>query len=414
MDDNNSRSLDKYEFTKAMTDYMLGFTEGEIQKLFAYFDVDRSGDIAFDEFIRAIRGPMNAARKKVVAQCFKKLDKDASGWIDISDIRGVYVANKHPDVISGKKTEDQILQEFLETFETAHAMRNNEAPNYVVTKEEFDEYYNNISASIDDDAYFAQMMISAWKLDQAAKPQGTAKPADNDIFGATARRTAQANAPKDEDLDLNANEAQILEKIQKSIAARGARGIQGIQRKFKIADDNNSKSLDMDEFGKAMHDFRCGLSAKQIITAFGIFDRDGSGEITFDEFLRAIRGEMNDFRKNFCKKAYAIMDSDHSGTLDINDIRQTYNAKQHPDVKSGKKTEDEILGEFLDTFEDHFASIKGHEDARDGKITLEEWFEYYNNVSMSIDEDKYFEVMMNSTWNLKGDRVTKKGWGGEV
>merc|ERR1712139_610910 len=34
MDDNNSRSLDKYEFTKAMTDYMLGFTEGEIQKLF--------------------------------------------------------------------------------------------------------------------------------------------------------------------------------------------------------------------------------------------------------------------------------------------------------------------------------------------------------------------------------------------
>lgn len=170
----------------------------------------------------------------------------------------------------------------------------------------------------------------------------------------------------------------------------------------------------MDEFGKAMHDFRCGLSAKQITTAFGIFDRDGSGTITFDEFLRAIRGEMNDFRKNFCKKAYAIMDSDHSGELDINDIRQTYNAKQHPDVKSGKKTEDEILGEFLDTFEDHFASIKGHEDARDGKITLEEWFEYYNNVSMSIDEDKYFEAMMNSTWNLKGDRVTKKGWGGEV
>jgi len=83
----------------------------------------------------------------------------------------------------------------------------------------------------------------------------------------------------------------------------------------------------MDEFGKAMHDFRIGLSAKQITTAFGIFDRDGSGEISFDEFLREIRGEMNDFRKALCKKAYTIMDSDHSGELDINDIRQTYNAK---------------------------------------------------------------------------------------
>lgn len=208
MDDNNSRSLDKYEFTKAMTDYMLGFTEGEIQKLFGYFDVDRSGDIQFDEFIRAIRGPMNAQRKKVVARCFKKLDKDSSGWIDISDIRGVYVANKHPDVISGKKTEDQILQEFLETFETAHSMRNNEAPNYVVTKDEFDEYYNNISASIDDDAYFEQMMISAWKLDAAAAPKQQQRPQDNDIFGTAARRTEVKE--EDKDLDLNANEAQVL------------------------------------------------------------------------------------------------------------------------------------------------------------------------------------------------------------
>lgn len=69
------------------------------------------------------------ARKKMVAQAYKKLDKDGNGWIDINDVRGVYKADKHPDVKAGKKTEDQILQEFLETFETAHAMRNNDAPN---------------------------------------------------------------------------------------------------------------------------------------------------------------------------------------------------------------------------------------------------------------------------------------------
>lgn len=169
MDDNNSKSLDKYEFTKAMTDYMLGFTEGEIQKLFGYFDFDRSGLIEFDEFIRAIRGPMNPARKKIVLQAFKKLDKDGNGWIDITDIRGVYNATKHPDVLSGKKSEDQILSEFLETFEVAHSMRNNEAPNHVVTKEEFEEYYNNISASIEDDAYFTLMMNNAWKLNDESK-----------------------------------------------------------------------------------------------------------------------------------------------------------------------------------------------------------------------------------------------------
>jgi len=44
-------------------------------------------------------------------------------------------------------------------------MRNNNAPDHIVTKEEFEEYYNNVSASIDDDSYFAQMMTAAWNLD---------------------------------------------------------------------------------------------------------------------------------------------------------------------------------------------------------------------------------------------------------
>jgi len=35
----------------------------------------------------------------------------------------------------------------------------------MVTKEEFIEYYNNISASIDRDDYFSAMIKSAWDFD---------------------------------------------------------------------------------------------------------------------------------------------------------------------------------------------------------------------------------------------------------
>jgi len=130
---------------------------------------------------------MNPARKKVVAQAYKKLDKDGNGWIDINDVRGVYDSSRHPDVLAGKKTQDQILQEFLETFETAHAMRNNDAPNYVVTKEEFEEYYNNISASIDDDAYFQLMMENAWKLTEESRKGTGTKGWREDVGGAKAK-----------------------------------------------------------------------------------------------------------------------------------------------------------------------------------------------------------------------------------
>ena len=174
MDDDNSRSLDIYEFTKAMKDYMLGFSDTEIKQLFAYFDYDRSNTVDYDEFLRTLRGPMNPARKKLVAQAFNKLDKDGNGWIDVNDIRGVYTAKTHPDVLNGKKTEEQILLEFLETFETHHSLRNNGAPDHVVTKEEFEEYYNNISASIDNDEYFQLMMNNAWKINDGDRTYGKA------------------------------------------------------------------------------------------------------------------------------------------------------------------------------------------------------------------------------------------------
>jgi Ca2+-binding EF-hand superfamily protein len=232
-------SLDKYEFSKAMADYMLGFTEGEIQTLFAYMDFDRSGLVEYDEFIRAIRGPMNQNRKRIVAKAFAILDKDGGGFIDINDIRGVYTADKHPDVISGKKTEQQILQEFLETFETAHNMRNSEAPDHIVTKEEFEEYYNNVSASIDRDDYFEQMMNSAWNLDgsrvtkkgwgadNTSKAKGS-KPARGGANPVTGyQRPAQA---EQEEPPMNYTEAQLMDVFRKKLAARGSRGIMGLGR----------------------------------------------------------------------------------------------------------------------------------------------------------------------------------------
>ena len=437
MDDNHSMSLDKFEFSKAMSDYMLGFSEGEVQVLFAHFDFDRSGLIEYDEFLRAIRGPMAANRKAIAMRAFNKMDKDGSGMIDINDIRGVYSADKHPDVMAGKKTEQQVLSEFLETFETAHSMRNEETPDHVVSKDEWVEYYNNVSASIDNDEYFALMMNNAWNLDGSMDvnkkkgwkgeeqkgggggasrggPRGGASRggARGGGGGAAAAMGGGASRAQEDTPPMNMTEAQLMDRFREKLAKRGNRGIMGLGRSFKIADDDRSGNLGMEEFQKAIHDFRVGLRPEQSAKLFKVFDRDGSGTIDYDEFLRGVRGAMNDFRKGLAMKAFKIMDKDGSGVLEIDDIRQRYNAKMHPDVKAGKKTEDEILYEFIDTFEQHHSDVA--EDARDGSVTSGEWIEYYNNVSMSVDRDDYFELMMNQAWNLKGDRVTKKAWGGEV
>ena len=59
----------------------------------------------------------------------------------------------------------------------------------------------------------------------------------------------------------------------------------------------------------------------------------------------------------------------------------------------GRKTEEQVLGEFLETFEMHHNARTG--GTRDSRVTLEEFVEYYTNVSASIDDDMYFSHMMN-------------------
>ena len=44
--------------------------------------------------------------------------------------------------------------------------------------------------------------------------------------------------------------------MRQKIISRGARGINGIKRVFKIMDDNESKTLDIEEFSKALNEYR--------------------------------------------------------------------------------------------------------------------------------------------------------------
>jgi len=99
--------------------------ENEIIVLFESFDNSRDGNINYDEFIRAVKGPMNQFRRSLIEKVFKKLDRDNSGKIDINDLKNYYNTSQHPDVKSGKKTEEEVLDEFLETFDTHHNVISN-------------------------------------------------------------------------------------------------------------------------------------------------------------------------------------------------------------------------------------------------------------------------------------------------
>ncbi|CAG9319479.1 unnamed protein product [Blepharisma stoltei] len=424
IDDNNSKTLEYEEFSKAIRDFRVELNDAELQASFNYIDRDRSGCIDYDEFLRAVRGPMNSFRVNLVKKAFNKLDRDGSGIIDIDDVRNVYNAKGHPDVKSGKKTEDEILGEFLETFEMHHNIDG--IRDQRVTQEEFLEYYNNISASIDNDQYFELMMNNTWKLAEA--PEYTKNKSWSNVQDEAPKRAplkVSNSAPRQEDSapakvskpsfnptpSLSKSAEILFERFRNALATRGARGIIGIQRQFKIMDDDNSHSLSLYEFKKACKDFRVDIAEDDIEKLFSNLDKDKSGSVDYDELIVGIRGPLNSFRKGIVAQAWMKLDRDRSGIIDIDDIRGVYDASRHPDVRSGKKSEDEVLGEFIETFETHH-NISDLSQ-RDRRVTQEEFEEYYTNISASIDDDRYFELMMNNAWKLHGDGPKRDVWAGK-
>ena len=85
-------------------------------KSYVYDTCQAAADSKKREARRAIK-ELNDARKSVVKRAFQKLDRDGSGEVTMDNIRGVYNARMHPEVIKGNMTEDEVLMQFLARFE---------------------------------------------------------------------------------------------------------------------------------------------------------------------------------------------------------------------------------------------------------------------------------------------------------
>ena len=464
MDDDGSKSLNKAEFNKAMKELQIPLTIAEQRILFDYFDQDGSGSIDFEEFIQGVRDPLNGRRLQLVNKAFSRLDKDGSGFVDASDIVDTYDASKHPDVIAGKRSQKAVLEEFLDTFDVGGEKDGQ------VSQQEFTNYYANLGANIDNDDYFELMIRNAWHISggegwcansanrrvlvthadgrqtveeikddlglkaddkagmmRALRAQGV-DAGDIDFYGGgsdkdiseeekiarqgaiDARKlstqssrattdpllsaTSFVKKPKTPDYGLQ----MIINRLKKEMKSRGASGFIGMQRKFRIIDDDDSKSLCLAEFKKALLEMKLDLTNSEIRMLFGYFDSDQNGSIDFEEFIHTLRDPLNDRRRQLVNIAFSKLDKNNDGALSPQDIIDTYDASQHPDVLSGKSTPNDIMQEFLDTFD-----VGGE---KDGKVTRNEFENYYTNLGANIDNDDYFELMIRNAWHISGG----EGW----
>ncbi|CAG0887513.1 unnamed protein product [Cyprideis torosa] len=135
------------EFQRGMNLYIHeDCSEGDQQRAFKYFDKDNKGSISVEEFIEALRPEMSDSRKETLMEAFNSMDSNGNGTISLEDLK------------SHSGASDEHMQQMI------NAMDTDAREDGTIDQQEFLDYYTSMSASIDDDDQFNQMIRSGFKL----------------------------------------------------------------------------------------------------------------------------------------------------------------------------------------------------------------------------------------------------------
>lgn len=256
-DFNGNKKLDPDEFEEALSFAGVFLSASELKLLFETYDRDGDGNIGYEEFIKGLAPDLAGPRREAVVSAFRKIDTDGSGVLTVDDIAHVYNVKKHPDVVQGRKTDKQVLTEFLSAFEGDSRQRGDGT----VTFYEFLEYYTDLSGSIPSEEYFLEMMARCWDISKV------------NTVGKVRTLTSL-----------------IQEKVRQK-SKGGKNPPETLRQGFKFFDGDDSGAVNPEEFSKALERFGIILNSDDLKEFFRAFDKDQSGAIDYNEFVEAVFSE---------------------------------------------------------------------------------------------------------------------------
>ncbi|CAD5214483.1 unnamed protein product [Bursaphelenchus xylophilus] len=117
-----------------------------------------------------------------------------------------------------------------------------------------------------------------------------------------------------------------------------------------------------------------------------------NGRINTQKLLSDVKIPLAEHRQKLLRDVFEKIAGEKGATeVDVAKFVRNFSFKQDRDYVSGKKSDSQIREEFKKKF-----NLAEHED---GKVTLDDFIDYYGSISYGCHSDAYFDLFLRQAWN---------------
>ena len=137
---------------------------------------------------------------------------------------------------------------------------------------------------------------------------------------------------------------------------------------------------------------------------FNYFSIDSNNKfLDYTRFIRFFKKELNETKLNIVEKIFLSLQYENSNEeedVPLNQIKNKYKAKNHPEVVSGIKTENEKIKEFRECFDINYDIFNSRKYLANNEkmVDFDMFANFYEYVSFIYEGDNEFVNLLVSTW----------------
>jgi len=397
--------IDKNEWIKGILRTGLsGFSESDLDSLFSVYDKNNSGKIDYNNFCAFIYGreqlnPLSNQSPKI------NDDINANNMEQINQNQNIYYNNQVND-------SNQFQENINQNIQNNQIRNYNEGVNINMNEIQTRQktpLYNNIKNNNKDNFENIKRTPISYNNSRKTPTKDCIDYENNNNLRENQRNNNDYNKAFNNSLQQdklisnhksyynNINEKavnSIISFIKNCINTNNGITLFTFIKKLKEKQLNN-QGISLNDLYNILLEMSINISLNDLKILFNVLNKNNN-IISIDQLINLIKGNLDEKRKIIIVTIFEKIDSGKKGKISIQLLKEIFNAKNHPEVLKGIKSQEGVFEQFCNSL-DLYCEVNDVQN--NGSLTLENFIDYYSGVSACIHDDVYFENFLKGIWN---------------